>query len=157
MDPSAEARWSGRIAIERSYTRALLQGANADGVGLSLFLDPDLRQVVQIISELRRSGRPVDETIVLDALRNSGAAACGKDWGFVLSMIWDAPAVPSNAHEYARLMANYAAIDELRETLGEIIRDIDAPGGCSDPAGALEAARSAMSGVLTLVPKSHQL
>ncbi len=157
MDLGAEARWSGRIAIERSYTRALLQGAHADGVGPSLFLDPDLRQVVHVISELRRSGRPVDETIVLDVLRNSGAAACGKDWSLVLAMIWDAPAVPSNADEYVRLIAAYAGVDRLRMTLGEIIRDIDSPAGCSDPAGTLEAAQSAFTKALIPAPKPHPL
>lgn len=143
--------------MERSYIGALLRGACLDGVGPADFLDPDLRQIFGVIGRLHRERRPVDTAIVVDALRHEGAAACGKDWALILSVVWDAPAVSSSASEYGRLIRGYAGIESLSTTLGEVLAGIESPGGRSDPTATAEAARLRLAETLAQMGASRVL
>jgi hypothetical protein len=135
---SAEERWF-RLSMERSYVHALIEGARLDGAGPAQINDPDLCEITGVIAALQRDGKPSDVAMILGALRQKGAAASGKDWGLILSDVITAPAVPSNAPEYASYISAVAALEKVRTITSEVNEEIDRPGGRSDPAATLAA------------------
>jgi hypothetical protein len=130
-------RWAGRIAMERSYVGALIRGARLDGVGPDNFLDPDLRQVISHIRTMQTHDSKLDVATLTDSLRLSGGCASGMDWGAFLANVIDAPAVVSMAPEYARRLVAYGNVGLLADVMREELQQLEAPGGASDPAIAV--------------------
>jgi hypothetical protein len=113
--------------------------------GADDFHDPQYRRTFEAMSELHRSGRPIDCVHVQDVLIASGALGDVGVAAFLQAVFDDKPTA-DNARYYAKLVADKATLRRIRDA-GEGFLRISADGGRRGIEAALSEMKTVFAGV----------